>query len=67
MVLRLSSSILLNIGYCYSNIELLIPKKNRINKCDFFDMVINEEFYKLIKFINEIIAYHNDVRSKYSF
>ena len=57
---------LFDLGYLFSKIENTLPKNKRISKEDFFSLINNEEFCKIITYIDEINNYYIEIKGKYS-
>ena len=51
----------------FSKIENMLPKNKRIDKDNFFKLINNEEFCKIITYIETIKNYYIDIKGKYSF
>ena len=58
---------LFDIAYFFSKIENMPPKNKRIDKDVFFMLINNEEFCKIIPYIDDIKNYYIEIKGKYSF
>lgn len=58
---------LINIGYYLAKSENMVPKKIRVEKKKFTSWIVNNEFLKINDYLNNIINYYLDVKSKYYF